>query len=352
MYLAQAMIDSRSRFDHQCDRRDLLNLREEHRKQHASLLKAWKENKALQAFKDKYEPEKEKLQESNRKLSEGAWRNANEKNELKREIQALKDELSARQQKIDDLESTQRKDFEMRRKDLEEYDSRTQELSALNLGLNTTIRTLNDKLEVAESSHNDAVKSLSSEVTMLREESARSIEEAKMADLRNRDLQIELEEMRQALTDSVRMREETAKTSLEELGQLQADLRSALATRDEREAENHILTMTVSQMTAEISELERVKELRQQMLDDVSDFGPRVYRRWNLPRDFARKIAKWVSLNKDKVTAVRDRWARMDRGEELSSDEEIGDSDTEGVHLEDTDTDTDESGDESEGSDE
>jgi len=100
MYLAQAMIDSRSRFDHRCDRQDLLKLREDYRKQHASLLKAWKENKALQAFKDKYEPEKEKLQESNRKLSEGAWRNANEKNELKREIQALKDELSARQQKM------------------------------------------------------------------------------------------------------------------------------------------------------------------------------------------------------------------------------------------------------------
>jgi len=123
MYLAQAMIDNRSRFDHQCDRRDLLHLREEFHKQHVSLLKAWKENKALQAFKDKYEPEKEKLQESHRKLSENAWRNRNEKNELKREIQALKDELSARQQKIDGLESMHRKDFE-------EYDSRIQELSS------------------------------------------------------------------------------------------------------------------------------------------------------------------------------------------------------------------------------
>jgi len=186
MYLAQAMIDSRSRFDHQCDRRDLLNLRKEYHEQHASLLKAWKENKALQAFKDKYEPEKEKLQESHRKLSEGAWRNANEKNELKREIQALKDELSTRQRKIEDLESKLHREFE-------EHDSRVQELSALNLDLSTTVQVLNDKLEVAESSHNDAVKSLSAEVTMLREESARSLEKAKMADLKNCDLQVELE---------------------------------------------------------------------------------------------------------------------------------------------------------------
>jgi len=81
------------------------------------------------------------------------------------------------------------------------------------------------------------------------------------------------------------------------------------------------------------------------MLDDISDFGPRVYRRWNLPRDFARKVAEWVSMNKDKVTAARNRCAKMDQGEELSSDEEIGDSDTEGVHLEDTDSDDDGSGD-------
>jgi len=105
----------------------------------------------------------------------------------------------------------------------------------------------------------------------------------------------------------------------------------------------------MSQMTAEISELECVKELRQKMLDDVSDFGPCVYRRWNLPRDFARKIAEWVSMNKDEVTTARDRWAKMDRGEGLSSDEEIGDLDTEGVHLEDTETDDDESGDDAGG---
>lgn len=73
------------------------------------------------------------------------------------------------------------------------------------------------------------------------------------------------------------------------------------------------------------------------MLNDISDFGSRVYRHWNLPWDFARKVAEWVLTNRDKVAKSWERWARMDQNEEVSLEEDFDDVDMEGVQLEDTD---------------
>lgn len=90
-------------------------------------------------------------------------------------------------------------------------------------------------------------------------------------------------------------------------------------------------------LTAVQAELMSAKEALQTMLDNISNFGARVYRRWNLPQNFARKIQEWVTINKDKVDKTQEQWVHEKRGEEVSSSDVDEEDEAEDLNLEDSD---------------
>lgn len=104
---------------------------------------------------------------------------------------------------------------------------------------------------------------------------------------------------------------------------LQHELEASRIEIDDRSWENESLKMTINYLEecgenvsrelkdkiAQVTEentrltvvqahLESTKEAQQQMLDNIRDFGTRVYRRWNLLQNFARKIQAWVTIKK------------------------------------------------------
>lgn len=79
-----------------------------------------------------------------------------------------------------------------------------------------------------------------------------------------------------------------------------------------------------------------LKKSRQDLLDNLSDFGALVYRRWNLPKIFATKIQSWVPIHSEKVDKALNHWECEDRVEEVSSSDEE-DEETEGLNFEDMD---------------
>lgn len=77
-----------------------------------------------------------------------------------------------------------------------------------------------------------------------------------------------------------------------ELARLQHGLETACVGRDDRIRENESLTSTVAELKEEVaglnaqhSDLEHAKDVRQGMLNDISDFGSKVYHQWDLSRD-------------------------------------------------------------------
>lgn len=150
MYLGQAMIDSRMRLDNVHDVQELQCLRESSHTMRESLIKEKKERKALEDYKNEYDPAMDTLRQEKQHLHEAVVSYIVEKNNFEKRIKFLEANLADRQQKLEDVEQCHRDMFD-------ENDSRMRELEESVRKPTEEIEDLNAQLDKASTENEGTV---------------------------------------------------------------------------------------------------------------------------------------------------------------------------------------------------
>lgn len=98
------MLNSRTRLDHMHNQQELIGLHEKCHKLRDFLSKPKKQKKAIEDYKNYYDPTMETLQQEKQCLHEAVGRYIVKRNYFKKQIKSLEVDLANGQQKLDDFE--------------------------------------------------------------------------------------------------------------------------------------------------------------------------------------------------------------------------------------------------------